>query len=284
MYNFIKNSLFALALTSVSTAHATWKTEGERLTYDVGYSFISAGLAEITYQPLAEENRYNVIGRAWTHDGLSGLFRIDDRINAYGLLKGAEGESHSTKKFETRVFENDYSAHKLMEVDRLNNQAIYKNVKDESPAKIRKIQPLSRDLFSALYHLRQSVETINVGDVFTLPIADLTKNYTLTLSVLKRERIGTKMGTKQTLKVRPVLSGLSQKRKKDKLYIWITDDAERTPVKFEIDLLLGSFTANIVHKGAYDSKSHAPTTLPEQGPTSPRKRNTQHVNLFEDEK
>lgn len=251
-----------------STVAATWQTEGERLTYDVGYSFISAGHAEIAFNPTAKDNEYHIIGRAWTHEGIAPLVRIADRLTFKGThLKNLD---YASQFIGTRLFENNYSARKKVLIFHKNNQAIYKNIKDNTGATYRKIEPFSRDLFSALYYLRHHTKNVTVGDSFSLPIVDLTKNYTLKLNILGKDTIEVPWGKVEAYKVQPILHGISNKRKKDKLFIWVSADEERTPLRFEIDMRIGSFVADIIKKDSYNSPSSAPDFLPEYGETSPR--------------
>lgn len=268
--------LFLLHASHAYAAH--WQKEGERLTYSVGYSFFSIGNAEIAYAP-KEENAYSIVGRAWTHNGVSSLMSLNDRLTFTGAHT-QEAFPFQSQLFETRLFENDYSAQKEVRFNHEKNTASYTNLKDATPAKIRDIEPFGRDLFSALYHLRSSVKEIKTGDIYTLPVVDLTKNYTLNLHVLKKEHIKTPWGKVNAFKVKPVLEGISNKRKKDKLYIWIEANEERTPLRFEIDMKIGSFVAKIIKKDIYSGASTAPSNLPENGETFPMKRK-KNVNQFD---
>ena len=251
--------ILLLMLCVSSITYADWRKHGERITFDVSFSLISIGQAELAYSP-KKNGTYQIIGRAWTHPSVTSLMQLADRINIEG--------SHHTAPFETHTFnvnlnENEYRARKKTVFQHTSNQALYTNIKDNTPATIHPLISGSRDLFSALYSLRNVSKTPKVGDYFQLPVFDLERQYEMTLHIRAKERVKTKDGTFNTLKIQPILTGIRADKEKDKLHIWVTDDGLYTPVKFEIDARIGSFKAILIQKDVYDSPSLAPTYLKE---------------------
>ena len=254
-----------------------WQEEGERLTYEVKFAFITAGKAEIAYKPNIKENTYHLISRAWTNDGISALLNMADRLTVEGKIEG-ESMPFESSLYEARLFENDYKAIKNTLFDHKLLQASYTNVKDGTPATVRDFPNQGRDLFSALYFLRKSLENLTVGSVHSLPVMDMTRNYTLNLKILGREKMKTPWGKKRVIKLQPVMKGLSEKRQKDDLFIWVTDDENRIPVRFQIRLAVGSFNAYLIKADTYKSPSKAPENLPETGPTLQKEKKISYVD------
>jgi len=60
-----------------------------------------------------------------------------------------------------------------------------------------------------------------------------------------KETIKTKLGNIRCLKFSPVIKPGRVFRKDSKLYLWVTDDGNRVPVKAEVEILVGSVTLEI---------------------------------------
>lgn len=102
------------------------------------------------------------------------------------------------------------------------------------------------DLVSAYYFARSlDIDHIKTGEQFAL-------NYFLQdgISQLKIEYIGkevikTKLGKIRCLKFSPSIQPGRIFRKDSKLYLWITDDGNRVPVKAQVEILVGAVTMEI---------------------------------------
>lgn len=257
--------LFSLCLlsgffTSSSLWATPWQKEGERLTYDVRWSFIPVGQAELLFMPSPQH--YSLIGRAWTDDESNTLYRIRDRIQ----IQGSNQEFY-TQKYHVELQENKYRANKTVVYDRTQNTTAYTNVHAGHEPRIFDVEPNARDLISALYYLRKTQKNIQVGDVYTLPVFDLDKAYTLTLEVQQKVRKKTVLGNIQTFKIKPVLTREEndKTKSKERLTLWVSADENLVPVEMEIELVLGKFRAILKKIGNANSASSAPKELPQNG-------------------
>jgi hypothetical protein len=263
-------SLWAAPAGAESLLLPAWATTAERLTYRVTWWGMEAGHAELFHQP--GNGGYTLVARAWTTDGAANLFSMRDRLRAEGTHRPA---LFLPTRFSVRLNENDYRADKTLTYDRAARKATYRNHREPpATAKDFDIDTQTRDLYSALYSLRASAKEPKPEAVYTLPVQDLDRPMTLHLKVLERVRLDTVLGQVETLHVQPVLDGKKEGRQKDRVHIWVTDDDRRLPVKIQVRLALGSFTATLQAVGDGASPSEAPAELPLDGDITlePRKR------------
>ena len=251
-----------------------WVTRGERLSYKVYLWGFPAGGAEFYYAPghAPHPHEYRIIARLWTAGGMGHLFRVRDRVQVEGVQDMAGHRLFLTRKFYQHLHEGHYRANRVVTYDRRQGKTVFVNRRAPgSKPETSKLLAGMRDMFSALYYLRATVKDAQVGRSFTLPVHDLTHSYRLQVAVVRREQLNTALGPVQTLLVRPRAHELGSRKAaqgdlSDDLRIWVTDDARRLPVRLQMALSVGSFTADLVSAGPADAPSHAPADLPAVGP------------------
>ncbi|NEU10308.1 DUF3108 domain-containing protein [Flavihumibacter sp. R14] len=102
------------------------------------------------------------------------------------------------------------------------------------------------DIVSAYYFARSlDLTKIRPGDKFTMDyfLDDSVAN--LTVQYVGKERVKTPLGTFNCLKFSPSIQSGRIFRKGSKLYLWITDDNNRIPVKAHAEILVGSVTMEL---------------------------------------
>lgn len=273
--NWLSLALLLAISTSVADAAALpgWVAHGERLSYKVYLWGFAAGGAEFYYAPGRgpQQHEYRIIARLWTAGGMARLFRVRDRVQVEGEQDLAAHRLFLTRRFHQRLHEGHYRANRTVTYDRRRDAATFVNRRaPASKPETAKLLAGMRDMFSALYYLRATVGDAQVGRSFTVPIHDLTRSYRLKVEVVRRERLNTALGPVQTLLVRPQAQALEPHGAADadrsRLRIWVTDDQRRLPVRLQMALSVGSFTADLTSAGPADSPSHAPSDLPAVGP------------------
>lgn len=253
-----------------------WQEKGEMLSYAVKIGFIPAGEAEFIFQPNTHKKEYQIHNRAWTYPKLSKLFKLNDSIHINGKMYPFPFASGS---YEMQLNENDYFAHKKTEFDHQISQAAYKNIKDNAPVRLRKTPTHGRDIFSALYFLRNTVKNIHVGDTYTLPVMDITRNYTMHLNVLRKEKIHANKSIYNTFVMQVLLNGIANDKKEDNLFLWISDSPERLPVQFKIKMGIGSVTAKLTQR-SYLTEDTLEKKGSSHAKTIQTKKDIHHGNLF----
>jgi hypothetical protein len=111
------------------------------------------------------------------------------------------------------------------------------------------------DPLSAIFYLRTVKDWENAP---VLNVTDGKKTYQVRIRVLGKETVETALGFFETIKIEPVIQDMEiifDKKKDGKLYIWLTDDEKRIPVKMKSELAFGSIQVLLTDSGNH-SKSN----------------------------
>lgn len=102
------------------------------------------------------------------------------------------------------------------------------------------------DFVSAYYYARNiDVSVLHEGQTLDLQYFLDDGVHTLSITYLGRERIKCDMGTFNCLKFSPTIIPGRIFKKNSKLYLWITDDNNRIPVKAHVEVIVGSITMDL---------------------------------------
>ncbi|MES2377312.1 MAG: DUF3108 domain-containing protein [Bacteroidota bacterium] len=102
------------------------------------------------------------------------------------------------------------------------------------------------DFVSAYYFARCiDVSRLKIGDKFDLPYFLDDGLYSLNITYMGKEVISTGIGKFNCLKFNPTIIPGRIFKKNSKLYLWITDDGNRIPVKANVELIVGSVTMEL---------------------------------------
>jgi hypothetical protein len=102
------------------------------------------------------------------------------------------------------------------------------------------------DFVSAYYFARGlDISAIKIGQTFTMQYFLEDGVHTLTITYLGKETVDCVLGKFNCLKFNPTIIPGRIFRKDSKLYLWITDDANRIPVKANVGLIVGSVTMDL---------------------------------------
>lgn len=102
------------------------------------------------------------------------------------------------------------------------------------------------DLVSAYYFARSlDISKMQIGDYVKLNYFLGDEINQLEIQFVGRETIKTKLGKIKCLKFSPSIKPGRVFRKDSKLYLWITDDGNRVPVKAQVEIIVGAVTMEI---------------------------------------
>lgn len=107
------------------------------------------------------------------------------------------------------------------------------------------------DFLSAYYFSRSiDISKIKINDTFKLDYFLEDGVHTLSITYIGKEKIESDLGTFYCLKFNPTIIPGRVFRKDSKLYLWITDDDNRIPIKAHVELIVGSLTMELTsYKG-----------------------------------
>ena len=212
----------------------------EKLVFDLTWTGIKAGTAT---QEIANDNGViKIVSTARSADWISVFYPVDDRIES--VLDGTRPSGLGFPKvYRMKIKEGKHRRDKEVIFDRGRKVAFYTDhISGEK--KDFEIQENTLDSLSCFYFVRSM--PLEVGKSVFINIFDSKKLWTTEVQVLRREMIKTGLGTLDTIVIKPILKSEGIFEKKGDMYIWLTDDKRRVPVKMKTKVRVGSITATLV--------------------------------------
>ncbi|QHS54502.1 DUF3108 domain-containing protein [Mucilaginibacter sp. 14171R-50] len=241
-----KYFLFLLMLAGVSAAFSQEVTKtnevafqaGEQITYKLKYGIFTAAEAVIKVEnsPVKFDNHpaLHIFADAKTAGTFNLLFKVRNRyetfINPQTLLPYyySEQRQESSYRHSDKVtFDHDTG---MITAD-----------KGKFPFKGNVF-----DFLSAYYFARNiDVSKLKVGDKLSMRYFLEDGIHTLTITFMGHEQVKCGLGTFDCLKFNPTIIPGRIFRKNSKLYLWITNDKNRIPVKAHVELIVGSLVMDL---------------------------------------
>ena len=217
---------------------------GEKLTYSITWSAFDAGEVTATVQRTANDphDDYEVVTTARSHGFVSLLYNLNDEFRSRfspdtscsaGISKQVvEGRRHKRTEI---TFD---SSRKLAILDEHNLAKPSEPPKHSEEA----IPECVQDVVSAFYYLRS--QPMQVGDRIHVPVNDGSKTTEVIVEVQAREEIDTPIGRRAAFRVEPTVFGSLYKRK-GRMLIWFSDDAQRLPLRIKAIISVGAITGTL---------------------------------------
>ena len=210
---------------------------GERLVFDVGYSFVTAGEAVMSIPKLDTifgRPALQVLFTVNSTKTFSWIYKVEDRYETYLDLQGVF-PWHFTQRIREGKYKTDFSAW----FDQVKNIAY--TVNKQYP-----IPPFVHDAVSALYFVRTvDYSGSKVGDKIMLQNFFKDTTYSLAVKFLGRQRIDVDAGTFNCLIVEPLMKEGGVFKSEGRVVIWLTDDERKIPVKVSTKVVVGSIEAEL---------------------------------------
>lgn len=235
-------------------AHFSWPSRrpkqepfwvGEKAVYEITYFGVPAAYFTMGIMPLQSLNGRKVYHSHITvesHPLFRFIYRIDDQIDTYFDYQGLF--SH---RFQMSLDESKQKRDTVELYDHEAGQMFYRNnwiPNDQPPKRSEGYFPMPRfaqDSISALYYLRGI--PLAVGDSFEFEVAQEGKHFQSLITVEAREKMHSKLGDKDVLRLRLGARINGQIRKPDDNFLWLTDDDRRVVVRLEAKVKIGTLAA-----------------------------------------
>jgi len=210
---------------------------GERLVYDVGYSFFTAGEAVFSIPAIDTINGspcYQVLFTVVSTPTFSFFYKVDDRYETMLDKKGI-----FPWRFTQRIREGKYKHDFSAEFDQLNSVA-YANDKQYP------IPQYVHDAVSAMYYVRTiDFAGSRPGDRIHLQNFYKDTTYLLAVKFLGNQRIEVESGTFDCIMVEPLMKEGGLFKSEGQIIIWMTNDERKIPVKVSTKVVVGSIDAEL---------------------------------------
>jgi len=216
---------------------------GEKLTFQLSWSFIPAGEAVLEVKPTKTINgiqAYHFVLTAKSNSFVDVFYKVRDRIDAYADLNMTRSILYKKQQQEGRTHRDivvnfDWGRHTVQ----------YSNFKKKE--KIVSVLPGSFDPLSVFYFSR--IQTLRVGETVTSPVTDGKKCVIGNARVIKKEKLSLPSGTHEAYLLEPELKhigGVFEKSKNAKIQLWISADRRRLPLKIKSEVVVGSFVGELI--------------------------------------
>lgn len=245
MRNLILLTLFLIApLIRAGAQELPLKKEpvfqaGEVLEYKLKYGFITA--AEATIKVLNSDLKfddkpvYNLVVDARTSGTFDIFYKIRDHYDSY-----IDKETLTPYFYQENVREASYKRQDKARFTQESKKVVSNRGTFTAPTN------QTFDLVSAYYFARSlDISKLKVGELFRLNYFLGEEIHQLQIKYVGKEVVKSKLGNIRCLKFSPSIEPGRIFRKDSSLYLWITDDGNRVPVKAQVEIIVGAVTMEI---------------------------------------
>lgn len=243
--------LFWLLLTTPGTPSATgdefcgirnvaWQA-GEKINYHVYYTFagiyVYGGDADFSVSLDKFNNKpvYHIVGDGKTNAFFDGIFKVRDRYESY-----IDTATLQPYKFTRNVLEGGFKLFETVTFNHANNTAV-------SNTGTTKVPECVQDVLSAIYYSRNiDFNKYKPGDKIPFNMYIDNQVYGLYVRYLGREEVKTRYGRFNAIKFKPLLIEGTIFAGGEKMVVWVSDDANRVPVRIESPISVGSVKVDMM--------------------------------------
>lgn len=212
-------------------------TAGEKLTYDVKYGFVTAGIAEMAIpkiKRISGRDAYNVVFRVNTVPAFDMFFKVRDRYETYIDVEGI-----FPWRFEQHIREGGFTKDFSAFFDQRRGKAKTSKGSFDIP-------PYVNDIVSALYLFRTlDFSDKKEGDIIHLKNFYNDKVYPLDVVYKGKETISVDAGEFDCFIVEPLVVEGGLFKSEGSITIWMTDDELKIPVRVKTKVIIGAIDSEL---------------------------------------
>jgi hypothetical protein len=176
----------------------------------------------------------------------SHIYELDDTVDTYVTTDQFLTSRYSLIQRETKMDIDDLQLH---DRDQFKTFWFYHQKKSDGSIKDKKVESsipyFSLDPFSVLFFY-QGLPLKN-GDQYEIPLINKGKILILKSFVEARETIDTEKGKRRAIRIHATTKYSGETLKSGDMYLWFSDDNNRTLLKAKAKINIGSVTADIVN-------------------------------------
>lgn len=215
---------------------------GEHLEYRIHYGFLNAAEAIVDVSPTVYKvnerpcYRVNVDGR--TVGAFDLVTRIRDTWRSY-----IDTSAILPQKFYTSLQENKYRKEENITFNHATNTV---KADERTEHDVFKVPDNVHDLISGYYFLRTiDFNRISSGQVIEVPAFYDDTVYNMKVRYRGKDVVKTKFGSINVIKLNPVLPANKLFKDEESIRIFVSDDANKVPVKVEVDFWVGAMVMDL---------------------------------------
>lgn len=212
---------------------------GEVLKYKLKYGFITAaeGTLKVQNSELKFDGKptFKLVVDGATSGTFDIFYKIRDHYDSF-----IDKDNLKPYFYQENIREGGYRRQDKARFQQENKKVIATQATLNTPSK------QTFDLVSAYYFARSlDISKMKIGDFVKLNYFLGDEISQLEIQFVGREVVKTKLGKIKCLKFSPSIKPGRVFRKDSKLYLWITDDGNRVPVKAQVEIIVGAVTMEI---------------------------------------
>lgn len=216
-------------------------SSGEALTINVYYSalgiYVKAGTLTMntTQTTLNGKPVYHVKANGRTLSSYDWIFKVRDTYETYMNTSDLQSE-----KFVRRIQEGKFNKYENYSFNNASNRVTTTRTTVTVP-------DCTLDLVAAIYNARNvDYSKYRVGQKIPFKIIIDDKVQNLYIRYMGKEKVSTKFGTFNSIKLKPLLVQGNTFSGGEKMTLWLSDDGNRVPLRVETALAVGSAKADLV--------------------------------------
>lgn len=211
---------------------------GEQLNYKLKYGFFTAAEAnlkvEATDRKFDGQPSFHIVADGKTAGAFDVLYKVRNRYETYIDQKTLMPYFYTENRRESSYKHTD------------NVTFNHDSNKITAAKGVFPFKGKVFDFLSAYYFSRSINATkLKIGETFDLKYFLDDGVHTLSITYVGKERVKSDLGEFNCLKFNPTIIPGRIFRKDSKLYLWITDDENRIPIKAHVELIVGSISMEL---------------------------------------
>ncbi len=217
---------------------------GEKLTFDVKYGFVTAGIASFEIpkiKKISGRNAYHVTFEVNTVPTFDTFFKVRDRYETYIDVEGI-----FPWRFEQHIREGGFSRDFSAFFDQRKGKAKTSGGEFDIPKYVN-------DIVSAFFYARTlDYSKLNVGDKIPLKNFYKDKVYDLDVVYHGKETIEVEAGKFECIIVEPLVQEGGLFKNEGSIMIWLTNDEAKIPVRVKTKVVVGAINSDLTsYSGVY---------------------------------
>ncbi len=208
-----------------------------RVYYNMGVLWVPAGDASfsVTQKNYSGREVYHIVGEGKTLKSYEWFYKVRDRYETY-----IDKKTLLPVKFIRNVNEGGFKIYNNVTFNQDIGQAI-------STKGVYTVPKCIQDVVSAIYYARNiDYNKYKPGDKipFTMFLDD--EVYNLYIRYEGKEKIKTKYGTFNAIKIVPLLIEGTIFEGGEKMMVWVSDDSNHVPLRVDSPIIVGSIKVDLV--------------------------------------
>jgi hypothetical protein len=214
-----------------------WK--GERLVFTISWFNIPAGTTVAEVEDADDFQGRKILRLSIitaSNKAIDVFYKVRDSIFSYVFA-----DNLASHMFVVHQKEGSYRGEKQITFDYASKKAIFTKNGEVS---FHDIPDFVSDSLSAFYYFRN--KELVVGKPVIIDVFDDKKVWQVEVDILSKERLETPAGVFDTILIKPRLKFEGVFQRKGDVYIWVTDDSLRMPVRMKSKVVIGSIYADLI--------------------------------------